>query len=181
MAKLLTTKIDAARRQLDAAIRLFFALEDPFAVHTIISAAHRILRDLAEQSGRSRFHQTVKGLIRPGMEGEFWSAINKNVNFLKHANSDPEATLEFEEEVNDALIAHSCLYYETLGHQLTPDMRGFIWWYMMMKPNLLVKSSEIRELLLRPEFHRIRELPRNEQLSYGGQLCSMIKKQRLKN
>jgi hypothetical protein len=68
VSKLRTNKIEAARRQLDAAIRLFFTPEDPFAVHSVMSAAERILRDLAEQSGNSSIHETIKLYIRPGME-----------------------------------------------------------------------------------------------------------------
>lgn len=40
------SKIGVAQRQLDAAIRLFFAGEDPLAVHTTAAAAFTVLRDL---------------------------------------------------------------------------------------------------------------------------------------
>lgn len=43
------TKAAAARRQLDAAIRLWFAEEDDLAIHTVGAAAYRILRDLMEK------------------------------------------------------------------------------------------------------------------------------------
>jgi hypothetical protein len=39
-------KIAAAKRQLEAAIRMFFAKEDELAVHTVASAAFRVLRDI---------------------------------------------------------------------------------------------------------------------------------------
>jgi len=42
-------KIAAASRQLDAAIRMFFTKEDDLAVHTVASAAFRILRDLLDK------------------------------------------------------------------------------------------------------------------------------------
>src|SRR5712691_2463382 len=46
------TKIAAAQRQLDAAIRMAFAGEDELAIHTVLSAAYRIVRDLREKRGR---------------------------------------------------------------------------------------------------------------------------------
>jgi len=46
-------KIAAARRQLDAAIRMFFAREDELAIQTVASAAFRILRDLIEKRGKN--------------------------------------------------------------------------------------------------------------------------------
>jgi hypothetical protein len=46
-------KLAAASRQLDAAIRIFFIEEDELAIHTIASAALRILRDLLKKRGRN--------------------------------------------------------------------------------------------------------------------------------
>jgi hypothetical protein len=46
-------KIAAAGRQLDAAIRMFFAKEDELAIHTVASAAFRILRDLIKKRGKN--------------------------------------------------------------------------------------------------------------------------------
>jgi hypothetical protein len=48
----LINKIAAAIRQLDAAIRMFFAKEDELAIHTVASAAFRILRDITEKRGK---------------------------------------------------------------------------------------------------------------------------------
>jgi hypothetical protein len=46
-------KIAAASRQLDAAIRMFFAKEDELAIHTVTSAAFRILRDVTDKRGKN--------------------------------------------------------------------------------------------------------------------------------
>ncbi len=45
------TKLDAARRQLHTAIRLFFANEDMVSVHTLTRASHEILRTLLSAKG----------------------------------------------------------------------------------------------------------------------------------
>jgi hypothetical protein len=45
-------KIAAASRQLSAAIRMFFAPEDELAIHTVASAAFRILRDVSKKRGK---------------------------------------------------------------------------------------------------------------------------------
>jgi hypothetical protein len=54
------TKAAAARRQLDAAIRFWFAEEDELAVHTVAAAAYRILRDLMQQRGLQPFGEFVR-------------------------------------------------------------------------------------------------------------------------
>jgi hypothetical protein len=46
------TKLAAAQRQLDAAIRMFFAGEDELAIHTVVWAAFTILRNLNEKRGQ---------------------------------------------------------------------------------------------------------------------------------
>src|SRR5438132_13620029 len=50
-ARLHVTKIAAAERQLRSAIRMFFAGEDELAVHTLASAAYRLLADLKAERG----------------------------------------------------------------------------------------------------------------------------------
>lgn len=175
MPDIRTNKVDAARRQLEAAIRMFFAKEDALAVHTIASAAYRILRDLAEGTGNSKFHESCKSMIKPGKEKEFWAAMNKSANFLKHADSDPSGILEIKEEANDMTIATACLYWESLGNQLTPEMRGFMIWHMVINPDLFLDDTPAKKLLSQRDFDSLRALPRAEQIELGKHL---IKKSR---
>ena len=51
IAKLHVTKLAAAERQLRVAIRLYFAGEDELAIHTLASAAYRLLADLKAERG----------------------------------------------------------------------------------------------------------------------------------
>jgi hypothetical protein len=55
------SKIAAAQRQLDAAIRLFFQREDELAIHSITAAAFQLLRDLTKKRGE-HFTSEVFGL-----------------------------------------------------------------------------------------------------------------------
>lgn len=178
MADLRTNKLDAARRQTDAAIRLFFANEDPFAIHTIAAAAQRILRDIAEKRGNSQWHEAVKQLIRPGMENRFWAATNKAANFLKHADSDADEILEVGEEVNDLTILSCCVYYTSLGFESTPEMRGFFSWHMVMYPELLLDSDPRKKVVSGHDFDWWRAQPREKRLSYGQELVALARRQR---
>ncbi len=47
------SKSTAARRQLYFAIRMYFAGEDGLAIHTVASAAYRVISDLKEKQGRN--------------------------------------------------------------------------------------------------------------------------------
>jgi hypothetical protein len=53
-------KIEAARRQIDAAIRMTFLNEDDLAIHTVASAAYKILRDLLIKRGENDVERHLK-------------------------------------------------------------------------------------------------------------------------
>ena len=56
------TKIVAAERQINAAIRMFLASDDELAVHTLGSAAYRILRDLKAKQGKTELADLLSGI-----------------------------------------------------------------------------------------------------------------------
>ena len=49
--KLTIPKLDAAKRQLETAIRLYFSSADPVAVHTLTAAAYNVIRDVTAKLG----------------------------------------------------------------------------------------------------------------------------------
>lgn len=108
MAIIKINKTEAARRQIDTAIRMLFDNEDPVAIHTIAMAGFRILRDLTASRDDSYMHKMVQSIIKPGMESKFWGAMNSFSNFLKHAEVDPDELYDnVQEEVNDIIISNS--------------------------------------------------------------------------
>jgi hypothetical protein len=81
-------KIAAAQRQLDAAIRMTFANEDPLAVHTVAAAAGRVLRDLAKKRGhkvlaeqmRDSWLGTILALARGDMPDKDVQVFKENAH-----------------------------------------------------------------------------------------------------
>ena len=96
-------KLDVARRQVAEAIRMFFERRDPVAVHTLIYAAHQILTDLCTAR---RLDTILKNnpLLKPERAREWHQAMNEAGNFLKHADKDPDATLEFRPKLTEGFI-----------------------------------------------------------------------------
>jgi hypothetical protein len=68
MVKIRINKMDAARRQINAAIRMTFDGEDPVAIHSVIAAGHRIIRDICEQRGDIESYLRFTDWIAPGHE-----------------------------------------------------------------------------------------------------------------
>jgi hypothetical protein len=58
-------KIVAAQRQLDAAIRMFFAEEDELAIHTVGAAVYTVLRDLLDSNPKEG--RWLVSLVRRGI------------------------------------------------------------------------------------------------------------------
>jgi hypothetical protein len=105
MAKINVNKSEAARRQIDTAIRMLFSEEDPLAIHTIAGAAFRILRDLSGKKSDSYMKKITQLMIKPGMESKFWRQWNNSTNFLKHSDIHPDSILEdFDEEANEGIL-----------------------------------------------------------------------------
>ena len=175
MNKFHTNKPDAARRQIDAAIRMLFSDEDVLAVHTVSSAAYGILRGLAGSSGKSKIHQKMEDRIMPGKKKEFWKAANRVATFLKHADQDPAAVLVgVREEINDIVIFISCLYYQSLGFSFTKHMLGFMAWHMAMNPPLVLDSAPEKKFLEGQDCQALRSRPRHSQLEFGKMLLTLV-------
>jgi len=49
--KLTISKLDAAKRQLETVIRLYFVHGDPVSIHTLTSAAYNVIRDVNKKRG----------------------------------------------------------------------------------------------------------------------------------
>ena len=99
------SKIAAAQRQLDAAIRMIFSEEDELAIYTVAGAAHRILRDIMGKRGRSAAAEAIKDSIR-GManalvqgtlpdhhqklfeQEEFWPAVLALAEQIRNGGGD---------------------------------------------------------------------------------------------
>lgn len=75
-ASVFINKLEAARRQLDAAIRMTFTGEDELAIHTVAAAAYRILRDLLDKRGR----HDLEELYRTGLYVKACDFVHRTIS-----------------------------------------------------------------------------------------------------
>lgn len=123
MTETAISKLEAARRQLDCAIRLRLANEDSVAVHTLAYAAFVILRDLVRKKGHSMAE--VVGVLhdKSSKMGRDFSDVP---NFLKHADRDPDAMLAQHSPTTVHLtLAFANRLWRELGNERTPAMQDF--------------------------------------------------------
>ena len=174
MAELHLTKQAAAQRQIDAAVRILFAGEDVLAVHTIVAAAHNVLTDLDNKSGKtalalyadalSDLQKTYPGIPLPQEAAKFkaWLQCKNRLgaNFLKHADKDSAKALDPSTLSTDHLLLEACGIYCGLGLEPTQEMKVFSRWHLCCYPSqvedrIITKSGDVSEF------------NRSEQLEFG--------------
>ncbi|MGD0565375.1 MAG: hypothetical protein ABSA66_20100 [Roseiarcus sp.] len=138
-------KIDAARRQIECAVRLVVNQDDELAVHTLTMAAYTILMDLAK--GTPFYEFGMKPYLTTIGTERFRGASA----FLKHADRDPTGILPaFDSTENDWRIGFGILLYRELKGAFTPAMAAFHCWMVIRHPDefALAEDSD-------PEFEQL--------------------------
>jgi hypothetical protein len=133
-------KIEAARRQIESAIWLWFVDGDMISVRTLTAAAHRLILDLAELWGVTAFPFTAAYFpARTGKDGK--SAARDAETYFKHAKQGE--TYELSEAwaelyLFDAVMAYSNLVDNRSGSAL---MSTFIVRFGVQRQDLFVRGA----------------------------------------
>jgi hypothetical protein len=172
-------KEEVAVRQLDSAIRLLFDGGDVVSVHTLACAAANVLRDILKAQGGEAWQDAIIESHR-GIEREIYQILARAQNFFKHADRDPEAELDFDENTNDETIIVATLEYGELLRlgapsgraMVTTPMSVFQLWYFAKDPRVLLASSDDSGVQIvtaaKRLFPGLENIPRVEQLARGA-------------
>ncbi len=161
-------KTEAARRQLETAIDLYFDDADSLSVHTLAFASLKVLFDLYPHRNQDGFAAQLDGIVKK----EGWKAMSGVANFLKHADRDPDALLAPNHPQQCmSIIGLATLLYRRITGDLSLKMRAFDYWV----EELGYEDLEIEELDTDPQRvqafadHRaqIRALPHAEMMAVG--------------
>src|ERR1039457_5260548 len=127
------SKLDVARRQLDAALDLWFKNYDPVPVHTLACAAHEILAGICKQRKLPEL-MFDPSLYLPGKSGLARKALHKHYNFFKHANTDPKGVVDFQNEITDAFLLMAIEGWRNLGGDRRELDEAFTIHFLMRQP-----------------------------------------------
>ncbi len=138
------TKLMAAERQLFEAIKLFFEEGDPISIHTLTSASLGILNPLCRQKkGFDGFIVTKKSpYIKEEKRKEWINFIRIPQNFFKHADNDPDNTLEFRPKINKYHIIEAVSLHEVLSEYIIIEFYIFKQWFLLSNPELITKEAQ---------------------------------------
>lgn len=121
------SKLDAARRQLETAVNLYFHECDPVSIHTLTCAAYEILRRI-NTGGKPMVKDWMRDYIRPKYVREFGDKLNEAQNFFKHSGKDTDQTLTFNAGQTDILLLDACWTYRRVAQERLPLLAIFEMW-----------------------------------------------------
>ena len=130
------SKADAAKRQIETAVRLWFFSGDPVSIHTLTAAAHQVLHDVGRSRGAPTILRDLPG-ARPDYVKRLRTLVSRYENFFKHANSDPGAVLDFNPEATEIFMLDAVLTYEGLTREAAPILSTFKAWMFIRQPQLM--------------------------------------------
>lgn len=128
------TKLEAAERQLHVAIHMFFANEDELAVHTLASAAYRIIADLKGKCGGDEaadyYRTAVFYVVRDYRRGTVPS---------RFAN-DPEA-MSWIRDMAEQLPISASSEYDDVEVPISPNAANR-WWSTQTRAANFLKHAD---------------------------------------
>jgi hypothetical protein len=139
------SKLDAARRQLEVAIRLYFSEDDPVSIHTLTAAAHQVISDINKaRGGTPLLKDTILQYVRPGKVEEARRLVNAAANFFKHSDRDAGETLVFKPSQTEVLLMDACLKYKELTGEIVPTLGVYQAWFWLGPGSDIVDITKAR-------------------------------------
>jgi len=114
-------KLEAARRHLEVAIRMFFEQKDPVAIYTVAWSAYQILSDICKKKGIERQVEDNPILVEFGVKKEFMAAFRAPRNFFHHADRDDKEVIKF--------FPDTSFLIPLLATELIEKLDGIQFWY----------------------------------------------------
>lgn len=160
LTKIPVTKLDAARRQLETAITLWFHESDPVSVHTLTAAAYQLLYDINKQGGGSPMMPDSPH-IRPERLDEWRQVLRRSQNFFKHADRDAMDTYFFAPRATETMMLEACERYQMQAHEDRPVIGLFILWLGLHEPRVFLPHFQERVQQLLP-IDRLKQLGKRQ-------------------
>ncbi len=144
MNKIKISKLDAARRQILTAIRLYFNHGDIVSMHTLASAAFKITQNICDKSSDLADSLTdwIDELVKPEAKKMLWNKLHEIANFFKHADRDPDAVHEFYPGQTEYILFFAVYQYRKLTGEWSVEIRLFSTWFMLHHPKIFNTPQE---------------------------------------
>jgi hypothetical protein len=136
------SKVDAAKRQLQSAITLWFKDEDPVSVHTLVFAAYEVFHSVSKKRNPNRRDLLFDTLwIKDEYRKDWYKIIKKPAYFFKHADRDPDGVLDFYPDMNEWFILYATAAREFCAEHATQEELDFMSWFFFNRTEQLTEGG----------------------------------------
>jgi hypothetical protein len=157
------TKLDAAERQIVAAVQLLFSGGDPLAVYALAAAARELTTTMCEKRELPSLIDAIRDEHPHMTRDQVIGWAKKHANFLKHADRDHDKVLEgFEPTDADDILYIAVHDLGRLRGAKPVEAGVFELWFFAMRD--LLDQFGLGGL---KELQGITSLPRAEQIAMG--------------
>jgi hypothetical protein len=174
VSKLRVTKLEAARRQLEGAVRLYFADDDPVAIHTLTCAAYQVLVDINQaRGGTPTLKEQIVTWYKPEQQKRVFGILNAAANFFKHADKDPnpDGTHELLTTQTDLLLFDACAKCEEMVGEIIPPLQAYRQWFWMGPIGTKLANEKQS-----PVIERVRQaFPDSDRRKFFGEALAILK------
>ncbi|WP_413708058.1 hypothetical protein [Ralstonia sp. Ralssp110] len=177
---MLVTKIDAARRQLITAIRLFFDGGDPVSVYSLASNAWEVIDVLCTSAGVDSFSKQARESLPAGHTLKHY--INEPCrNFFKHAQQDPNpsSSVELLDANVTAILFLAVEDYIRLRQGGPVEAQVFQAWFIAVFPEKVTEDDPVAQSKLESAalaFPGIATLAPSDQVKMGRRVLDAASK-----
>lgn len=126
------SKLDAAKRQLETAIRLYFNDADPMSIYTLAGASHGILENLQKNLNvrHDNSGQIDNLVIRDKYKKEIQKAIKESRKSFQMTSKDEKALINFNPRINELFLFDAVEKYINLTSEQVPYFIIFRGWFV---------------------------------------------------
>lgn len=166
------SKLEAARRQLETAINLYFNNGDEASILTLAAAAYSVIRDVNRHRGGAPMFKDLDFVRDKELLHEAKKYINRPDNFLKHGAKDPDEELELEPKWTEVLIWEACRKYCEMTGEQNRLMLTFLLWFVAHHPELREEflKEDISKGLTEQFEKRVLSLPLSDRQRFFAKL-----------
>jgi hypothetical protein len=144
------SKQEAAKRELETAIALYFCDDDAVSIHVLASAASQILYDVCQHRGVRSFRDTSLDYIVENYHREWIKRTRQAFEYFKHARADAaEELARFHPNANDFVLFAACFDYANL-YGLTdanPAIICYFGWFLGTRPEMMREGFPHRDTI----------------------------------
>ena len=132
------SKLEAAKRQLDCAIHLWFHDGDDVSTHTLAATAHQVLHDIHRKIGAGSpiFSPDI---VKEEYHKQWQNIVKRPWNFFKHADNDPdpEGTLKFPAFATTVYFLFSFQMLADLNERNSDLIAAFTTWMAVQESSII--------------------------------------------